>query len=843
MPKNKDKKNEDNRDTFKEETKQSISRYSISVRALAEHVHRTGGLSSLSFSGISGVEGTRLHNRVFSDLRTQYEPSCVETEYSLYFEKVTDDIILEIKGRADCVLHVTGADGIDQITLLEIKSYAGDFSDINDIMQPVHWAQMMLYAHMFLAASPACKGIYVSLRYVSIETLKYIEEKKWIDPTEAAMFFDKTCDSYIAFARDLVRYKNDRDISIMALTFPYSQLRPGQKVFMQEVVTAISHTSTLFVEAPTGIGKTISTLFPSIKSLVRGKCDRIFYLTAKTSTRIVAQKALADLRNEGLLLRSITLQAKESLCVFPDLYCDTRQCAFAADYYIRLPKAISELLLLYEITPKSVLMAANKYSLCPHELMLDISQYCDVIIGDYNHAFNPRVKLERYFNQPELHHVLLVDEAHNLVDRSRDMYSAVLLKSSLTECQKSLRGMDARADGHLADIMSYFQILTDSIVREEDGFSMVEHEIAVKDVLSAPSFRAARIVPKTLYKMLWKFCYFVRPVLDALPPGQIRKNILSFFFDARFFLSVLELYFDDAYVLTAEVVLGNISKGMETELVISLSCLDASSKIHHSVSDQHAAVFFSATLSPTYYYTSMLLGDRNASDAKTLTLSSPFPPENLSVGILNNIKTTYLERNYSIEKVTDAIISATLGKTGNFLIYLPSFAYLRMLSEAVISRIQMNGIECVDFLLQTPSMNNKQKADFLDRFEEYGRRTLYAFAVLGGHFGEGIDLVGERLSGVLIVGVGLPLLCPQREIMRQYFQEKFGEGFAYAYRFPGWEKVLQAAGRVIRNEEDTGFVLLMDERYDKQEYRMLFPEHWHVVSTDHSEDFTGFLTD
>ncbi len=843
MPKKKEKKSEEISNTAKNANDMSVSRYTISVRALAEHVHRSGGLSSLSFSGISGVEGTRLHNRVFSDLKKQYEPSCVETEFSLTYEKIESDIILEIKGRADCILHVAGSNGIDEITLLEIKSYAGDCSDITEIMQPVHWAQMMLYAHMFMTLHSEYKGIFVSLRYVSIETLKYIEEKKWIVPEEAELFFNRTCDSYISFARDLVRYKNDRDASIISMTFPYSQLRPGQKVFMQEVVTAISHTSTLFVEAPTGIGKTISTLFPAVKSLVRGKCDKIFYLTAKTSTRVVAQKALADLSNQGLLLRSITLQAKESLCVFPDLYCDTRQCSYATDYYKRLPKAISELLLLYEITPQSVLTAANKHSLCPHELMLDISQYCDVIIGDYNHAFNPRVKLERYFNQPEFHHVLLVDEAHNLVDRSRDMYSAVLLKSSLTECQKSLRGMDARADGHLADIVSYFQMLTDGIVREEDGFSLVEHEIAAKDVMTAPSFRAARYIPKTLYKMLWKFCYFVRPVLDALPPGPIRKNILTFFFDARFFLSVLELHFDDAYVLTAEVVPGNVSKGIATELIMTLACLDASSKIHQAISDQHSAVFFSATLSPTYYYTSMLLGDKNTSDAKTITLSSPFPPENLSVGILNNIKTTYQERNFSIEKVTDAIIAATLGKTGNFLIYLPSFAYLRMLSDAVISRIQFNKSKNVDFLLQTPSMNNKQKSDFLDRFEDFGKRTLYAFAVLGGHFGEGIDLVGERLSGVLIVGVGLPLLCPQREIMRQYFQEKFGEGFAYAYRFPGWEKVLQAAGRVIRNEDDTGFVILMDERYDKKEYRMLFPEHWHVVSTDHSEEFNEFLID
>jgi len=819
------------------EEKQDVSRYEISVRALAEHVHRTGGLSSLSFSGISGVEGTRLHSRVFSDLKNQYQPASVDTEISLSCELPAGDIILAVRGRADCVLHIELPGGDEEITLIEIKSCAGTFRDISEIMQPVHWAQAMMYAHMYFELFRDRNGIFVSLRYVSVETLLFVEEKKWIVRSEAADFFQKTGNSYISFARDLVKYQKNRDMSILAMNFPYSSLRPGQKVFMQEVISAISHRSTLFVEAPTGIGKTISTLFPAIKSLGHGKCDRIFYLTAKTATRVVAQKALCDLRENGLILRSITLQAKESLCPCPEIYCEPRQCAFAADYYKRLPKAISELLIQYEITPESVLQTAIKHSLCPHELMLDISLYCDVIIGDYNHAFNPRVKLERYFNQPELHHVLLVDEAHNLVDRSRDMYSSAIMKSTLINCLKALRGMDARVDGYMSDIMSYFRILTDSIIREEDGFSFVEHDMPAKDVMVAPSFRAVRSVPRTLYKMLWKFCYFVRPVLDALPPGPIRKSVLDFFFDARFFLTVLELYFDGAYVVTAEVITGNTSMGIDTEMILNLACLDASAKIHQSITDHHATIFFSATLSPTYYYTTMLLGEKNAADANTLTLSSPFPPENLSVGILKTIKTTYKERHFSINKVTDAILSVTQGKIGNYMIYLPSFEYLRMLSDAVRSRLRADGIDTVDFLIQTPSMNRKQKADFLDRFEEFGNRTLYAFAVLGGHFGEGIDLVGERLSGVMIVGVGLPLLCPQREIMRQYFQDKFGEGFAFAYRFPGWEKILQASGRVIRNEEDTGFVLLMDERYEKPEYRMLFPENWHPFTLDNPDDF------
>jgi DNA excision repair protein ERCC-2 len=392
-------------------------------------------------------------------------------------------------------------------------------------------------------------------------------------------------------------------------------------------------------------------------------------------------------------------------------------------------------------------------------------------------------------------------------------------------------------DGYMADLYSYFQVLLNGILRDEDGISLVEKDVQPKEIMASQEFRAVRSIPRMLYKILWKFCYFLRPVLDALPSGQIRKDVLAFYFDARFFLTVIEIYFDDSYILSAEAVKGNPSAGMDNELTVTLSCLDASEKIHKLITDQHSAVFFSATLSPTFYYTSMLIGDKNAMDAKTLTLSSPFPPENLSVGILKTIRTTYQERNYSIEKVTDAIFSVTKEKIGNYLIYLPSFAYLKMLSEAVSRRLREDGGNAADLLVQTPSMNSMKKEEFLYRFEQFGTRTLYAFAVLGGHFGEGIDLVGERLSGVLIVGVGLPLLCPQREIMRQYFQEKFGDGFGFAYRFPGWEKVLQAAGRVIRNEEDTGFVFLMDERYDKPDYRTLFPEHWHPQIVSEPEEF------
>lgn len=807
----------------------------ISVRVLAEYVYRSGGLSTISFSGISGAEGTRLHRRVFADLRAQYLPSSVETEVALTGEYASDSLTLCVRGRADCILHSPDSNG-ERITVVEIKSCSSEVDTIKSILQPAHWAQAMLYAHLYLLLREELHGIYVSLRYVSIETLHYAEELAYVTRDEANIYFANTCAAYMSFAENLAAYKNDRDQTIKAMRFPYATIRGGQKVFMNDCLAAIAHRDLLFVEAPTGIGKTISVLYPAIKALAHNKCDKIFYLTAKSSTRHVAEKALDDMRGEGLLLRSITLQSKESLCPCPDIYCDAEICPFAKGYYDRLNVGIKDLSASFSVTPTILKKTAIRHSLCPHELALDYSLLCDVIIGDYNHAFHPRVKLDRYFNQPELHHALLIDEAHNLVDRSRDMYTAELSLSSLLAAKTALIGMDARVDGYLADILSYFSILGSSIRRDEPAFPHVEKEIENSDVLTSGKFRAARKTPKMLYKILWKFCFYLRPVLDSIPAGELRRDILQFYFDARFFLSVLELYYDDSYVTSAELTeVRGLSETAE-DLIISLLCLDASEKIFSDLTDKHAAVFFSATLSPTVYYTSMLIGEKHRDMAGVLRLSSPFPEENLRVGVYTDLKTTYQERNFSLEKAAEAIYTITKGKIGNYMIFLPSFAYLSKLTDS-FRRVLSSASDSSEIMAQSSTMLAAEKTAFLERFDNFGKGSLYAFAVLGGHFGEGIDLVGERLSGVIVVGVGLPQISPQREIMRQYFQEKFGDGFGYAYRYPGWEKVLQASGRVIRSEEDTGFVFLMDERYNKQEYLSLFPENWHAITVTDPADF------
>ncbi len=830
----------------------------ISVRNLAEYIYQSGSLSSVSFSGVSGIEGTRMHQRVFADLKKEYQDGEVETEVFFRSSYPQEEFSIEISGRADCIitsskLHFITDDETNHalsdtppsteaqenpsskmidstspqfVNIIEIKTHNRQVKDVHELIMPSHQAQLMLYAYMYLESHPKVKFITTTLRYVSIQTYESMTEESIVNRRQANAFFRKTMKLYVHVATNIIVNQKKRDTSISSFTFPYEHFRSGQKQFMNEALSCFQQKETLIAEAPTGIGKTISTLYPAIKWLSHAKDAKIFYMTAKTATRDVANKAIRDMRAAGLYIKSIQLASKESLCPCHEIYCDATICKFAKNYYDRLNDALDELFFQEEILPETILRIAKKHELCPHELALDASMHCDVIICDYNHVFNPRVRLQRYFVSSIVNHMLLVDEAHNMVDRSRDMYSATLTRSSFLTAKAAVRGMDRRLDGHFSNLDQYFIMLCYGISKMQPAISSVEDNIDEKEIISAETFRATKKGPRTLYTILWKTCYRLSMILDDIPSGEAKSAILTFFFDARFFLTVIEQFYDDAYIFTCLGDNLHADTPSEMELTMTLSCLDASKYIAKAIKDQHACVFFSATLSPQEYYQSMLVG-ADRSFARTLQLPSPFPPENLQVVIVKDIKTTYKERSFSANRVKNTILRLTREKRGNFMIFFPSFNYQNMIFDSMYKEIgKMKGIS---LMRQTQNMSSNEKADYLARFDVHGKDTLLAFAVLGGHFGEGIDLVGDKLSGVFIVGVGLPQIGAERELIRQYCQEAFHDGFSYAYRYPGWEKVLQAAGRVIRDEEDRGFVVLMDERYMQNEYRILFPEHWHPV--------------
>ncbi|MBO4928699.1 MAG: ATP-dependent DNA helicase [Clostridiales bacterium] len=791
--------------------------HKISVRALCERIYRSGSLMGTGFGGVSGLEGTRMHQRVFRDLKSEYGED-VTSEYSLGTSLDYELFSLHISGRADCVIE-----NEDGITIFEIKTHNRTVEKVESLILPTHEAQVKIYAHLYYLSHPLAEDLTIVLRYVSILNYRHLEKSRIFTRNEAQDFFDETITLYLEEANRICEYEHNRDASIGEMAFPYQVIRNGQKDFMKAVLSALKHKETLIAEAPTGIGKTISTLYPSIKWLPFAQGGKIFYATAKLATREVADKALSDMRNNGLILKSIQLAPKELMCTANEDFCDSRFCSFADGYYGRLNAALEELHSLDAIYPEDIRRTALKHRICAHELQLDASNMCDVIICDYNHIFHPRIHLQRYFSVNEFCHTILIDEAHNMIPRSRDMFSAPFSRSTLLRALPLLSTISQKTEKYSHQLSDYFTLLDVAFEKDAPGLNMPEPNIAEKDIVIGEDFRATRTVPKNLYQILWALCFHIANILAELEDRAKRRVLSEFYFEARFFLTILELYYDDAYII--EVTRSGVCENGQFDITINLDCLDASDKLAAILADNHNAVFFSATMSPSQYYQSMIVG-KNTTFSRLLQLPSPFPPENLQVLVIKDIRTTYQERSFTCNSIAETILRMVTGHKENFMIFFPSFAYMEMVYK-LISKAASSDPD-IELMLQMPNMNAEDKKRYLDRFNRHGDKTLLGFAVLGGHFGEGIDLVGDRLKGAFIVGVGLPQISKEREILCQYYQNKFGDGFAYAYKFPGWEKVLQAAGRVIRDENDRGFIVLMDERYIREDYRILWPEHWKV---------------
>ncbi len=784
---------------------------SISVTSLAEFISRAGNLSSGSFGGVSGIEGTRLHRRIFSDLKKQYGDD-MDTEYSLSDSYEYNGLTLKVSGRADVII------GNDHI--IEIKSFGSAKDSYEKLVRPEHEAQLAIYAYLYMEKNDLDK-VDITLRYVSITTLEFYEDTQTITYDEAYRVFEHHCSEYMEFASKLMDYSESMVRSIKEMTFPYPEIRHGQAKLMKQTLISLCSKEVLFALAPTGTGKTISTLYPAVKGLLKGRYDKIFYLTAKTATRGVAAKAVNDMRKKGLIIRSIVLASKESMCFYKKR-CDAKFCKYSEGYYSRLRPALSEALMLDDITPEIVSEIALKHQICPHEFSLDIMNFCTIVIGDYNHAFDPRVSLVRAFSEEvDSRNAVLIDEAHNMVDRAREMYSASFSYSLLKKMMAVFKGIDARTESYLQRLDQYFRICDQSMSVDQSAFKINEGADEHK-ILKTDHWEGMREMPKNFYGHLWRSIRLLSPILDAMPQGELREIATEYFFEARFFLTVFEQYFNDSYICSLSKEAGDIT--------INLTCLDSSDKLDNLIKDKMPVVFFSATLSPYEYYRNVLIG-KDADYCRSIELASPFPPENLEILIDTSISTVYKERALNTDKTAKRICEEIINRRGNYMVFFPSFEFMNTVCSRVEKELEratmQDGIKR-QLLLQTPGMSAEDKKNYLDAFSEANEGCLLGAAVLGGHFGEGIDLTGDRLSGVIIVGVGLPKITPERQILSNYYSEKFGDGFAFAYRYPGWEKVLQAVGRVIRTEEDTGFALLIDERLDKPEYLTLYPENWRV---------------
>lgn len=749
---------------------------------MVEFVLREGDLFVGGFQPRDrAVAGTRGHQKV-----QQSRPEGYEAEIPIVHRVEQDGLRLEIFGRIDGIFT-----GDDPPAIEEIKTTTLPLDMIGADHNRLHWAQGQCYAYMY-ALQLGLNEIQLQLTYYQLETQAVKTFRRSFSLAELEQFFSELVAAYLAWATMTATWKIERDDSIRAFDFPYTAYRTGQRDMAVAVYKTIRQKGLLFIQAPTGVGKTIAALFPAIKAVGMGLVSKIFFLTAKTPGRLIAEKSLQDMRQAGLRFKSVTLTAKDKACFCVAAGLDPEECSYAKNYYGKVNAALADIYRHEAINRELLAEVAQQHEVCPFELSLDLALWVDCIICDYNYAFDPRVYLRRFFDNSSDPYVFLVDEAHNLPDRAREMFSAELERRMVLELKQNL-------PGHLLGLTNALERLNRAL-RDKRKQSQAGDQPALIE----------RHLPEELLKAVRKFSHEAEAWLVLNQKTAFRQAVLDFYFECQTYLRVAE-GFDGCYVSYFEPI---GKAGLKTKLY----CLDPAPLLKEALGRSQSAIFFSATLLPMDYFQQLIAGPGNR---PRLMLPSPFPAENLGLLIHDRIATTYTRRAGSYSDVAQIIAAACRARPGNYLVFFPSYAYLL----AVVEQLQPYVPER-HLLIQAQGMTEAEREQFLARFSAGNSDLLIGCAVMGGIFGEGIDLVGERLIGAIVVGVGLPQLCLERDLIKEYFNRRNNQGFAYAYQYPGLNRVLQAAGRVIRSETDRGVIVLIDERFTQARYRGLFPSAW-----------------
>ena len=754
----------------------------ISVRALVEFVLRSGDIDNRR-SGAAQKDamaaGTRIHKKIQKRMGGNYRAE-VPLKYAALDEE--EDIELLVEGRADGIFE---EDGI--VTIDEIK---GVYMDLERLTEPVavHMAQAMCYGY-FYCCDRNLDGVRIQLTYCNLETeeIRRFHEDRSKEELEA--WFRSVIHEYFKWARYLCHHELQRNQSISGLEFPFPY-REGQRDLAVAVYKTISRKKRLFIQAPTGIGKTLSTIFPAVQAMGAGKASKVFYLTAKTITRTVAEEAFRILRSRGLVFTAVTITAKEKLCPMEKTECNPEACPYAKGHLDRVNEAVFDILHLeQEMDRETVLRYAEKYRVCPFEFCLDISSWTDGIICDYNYVFDPNVRLKRYFaDGASGDYLFLVDEAHNLVSRAREMYSASVYKEDFLEVKRIIKGKSPRLERQLDRCNK----LLLSMKRECGDWQLLE------DVTGL----AAGIMTAFSY---------METFMEEFPEFPERETVLDFYFCLRDFLNIYE-ELDGHYQIYEE----NREDG---SFLVRLFCVDPSRLLSRCMDQGASTILFSATLLPVRYYKTLLSGNQ---EDYAVYVNSPFPEENRLLMVAEDVSSRYTRRSPSeYRKVADYIRIVTQSRPGNYMVFFPSYQYMGEIEEI----LEEEPLEA-DLLVQGQGMGEAEKTEFLEEFEKERSHSLAAFCVMGGVFSEGIDLKEERLIGVIVVGTGLPMVCAEQEVLKGYFDETEEKGFDFSYQYPGMNKVLQAAGRVIRTPEDRGVILLLDDRFLRRDHLELFPREW-----------------
>ncbi len=824
----------------------------VSVRGLVEFILRHGDIDNRHQVSPENAmqEGSRIHRMIQRRMGGDYQ-----AEVSLRYTHPAKGYRLIVEGRADGILTRDG-----KVTVDEIK---GTYRDLAKMKEPalLHVAQAKCYAYMY-ALKENLKEISLRITYCNMETedIRYFYEDYTF--VELEQWFQDLITAYKRWSDYVWRWRGIRQNSIQNLQFPF-EYRPGQKELVGNVYKTMYHGKKLFLEAPTGAGKTISTMYPAIWAVGQGLAEKIFYLTAKTITRTVAEETLQLLRENELRMKSVIITAKEKLCFMEETECNPEHCPYAKGHFDRINDAVYDLLTTEEaFTREKIEEYAGKHQVCPFEMCLDMSLYSDVIIGDYNYLFDPHVYLKRFFAEGSgREYLFLIDEAHNLLERGREMYSATLWKEQFldlsTEIKATLLSENEKKSGKNKVSGQMTLELSTGVTEDGDNSELsteVLAEVEGKPPVEAtaenqkPYKRSALVgggyADKLIYQLgkcnkelleMKRECENYRVLeemdsfhrwlsklhgtMDAYLSEQeialpVRDSILDFYFEIGHFLMTYDLL-DENYVNFTQI-------NEDGRFFIKLFCVNPTKNLKECMQGGRSSILFSATFLPIQYYKKLLGG---SPEDYEVYANSVFPPEKKGLFIANDVTSKFTRRTEEeYDRIAKYVEEIVKNRHGNYMVFCPSYAFMRVIYEKYMENYGGDDRECI---LQEEGMTESQREAFLERFLEPAEdRYLIGFCTLGGIFSEGIDLKKDSLIGAIIVGTGLPQVGNEREILKQYFEEEDGSGFDYAYRYPGMNKVLQAAGRVIRTVEDVGIVALLDERFLQYAYQRLFPKEW-----------------
>ena len=801
--------------------KEKNNKLHISVRNLVEFIFREGDIDNRAGklqSAETMMEGTRLHRKIQKAQGGEYQaevPLKIVIEESLYE--------LTIEGRADGVFTYKEGDSthIEDIStvfdnncannsgLVFIDEIKGVYRSLEYLQEPVfvHQAQAMCYAYIFALQNELSQiGVRMSYCNLDTEEMKYFSFIYTFEELEE--WFESLTSEYKKWAEFHINWRNIRQDSIAELEFPYPY-REGQKQLVTDVYRTIHRKKNLFVQAPTGVGKTISTIFPAVKAVGENLADRIFYLTAKTITASVAKDTFHLLSEHGYKAKVIQLTAKEKLCMCEEMECNPIHCPYAKGHYDRINNAVFEMLQESDtFTREEIIAQAKKHMVCPFELSLDVATWADDIVCDYNYVFDPNVYLKRFFQEGiKGDYIFLVDEAHNLVERSREMYSSVLYKEDFLNGKR---------------IMSHYSKKVEKMM-EKCNKILLEYKrncitYVLHDNISNLIFTLMRLTAELEI-------FFSEKTIEFTG----KKDVLELYFNIRNFLNIYNLV-DENYEIYSQYE-------EDGRFVIKLFCVNPSVNLQKCIDKGNSTIFFSATLLPIQYYKNLLSSDK---ENYAIYAKSTFSQSQRLLLFGKDVSTKYTRRNsLEFHKIAAYIKRTIQCKKGNYMVFFPSYKLMNQVYEV----FDVNKDENIESLVQQSGLKEEEREAFLMEFEKERPHSFVAFCVMGGIFGEGIDLTNDKLIGAIVVGTGIPQISNEREILKNHYDKMSGNGFDYAFRFPGINKVLQAAGRVIRTTEDRGVILLLDERFMQSEYQWLYPREWNDRKSCNLDTVTAYITE